>query len=543
MRQRVVVAAALANDPPLLIADEPSTALDVTIQAQILELLLAMRERHDTAILLITHDLGVVAQVCDRVAVMYAGQLVELAPTVELFRAPRHPYTQALLAAQPTSGLERGRLRVIQGEVADLSDPPPGCRFTPRCPLAFEACVGTPSMSATGPGHTVACWAAERSAPEGSTEAELAPAGPRRSRPTARWGYRHDRPARSAADREAFPDRPPAVREARCGPCARRGGPDDGQGELVALVGESGSGKTTLARCVLGLTRPSDGTILLDDSEVEWSDKDALRAFRRRVQPVFQDVRLARSALVDRPDDQGAARCVRHRVARGTRRSRLRAARPGRSARAVHVTPSARAFRRPAPARRDRCGTRARPRISSWPTNRSRPWMCRSRRKSLNLLSELNESLGVAILLITHDLAIVEHICDRAVVLYLGRVAEGSRGPALRGPGASLHPRADGSDSSTPTLAVGSRWPWSQAESSPIHPPPGCRFHTRCMVAIERCRVDEPALEPYGPGHRAACHVSLLQRDGVSTTAAHSSSSGVASAEAAAARRSTSKLQ
>jgi oligopeptide/dipeptide ABC transporter ATP-binding protein len=161
MRQRVVVAAALANDPPLLIADEPSTALDVTIQAQILELLLLMRERHDTAIMLITHDLGVVAQVCDRVAVMYAGQLVETAPTVELFRAPRHPYTQALLAAQPTSGLERGRLRVIDGEVADLTDPPPGCRFAPRCPLAYDACAETPAMRVAGPDHQVACWAAD----------------------------------------------------------------------------------------------------------------------------------------------------------------------------------------------------------------------------------------------------------------------------------------------------------------------------------------------------------------------------------------------
>jgi oligopeptide/dipeptide ABC transporter ATP-binding protein len=178
MRQRVVVAAAVANDPPLLIADEPSTALDVTIQAQILELLLAMRERHDTAILLITHDLGVVAQLCDRVAVMYAGQLVELAPTTELFRAPLHPYTQALLAAQPTSGLERGRLRVIPGEVADLSDPPPGCRFSPRCPLAFEACIETPALRLGGPGHTVACWAAERSATERARAEGSAPGGP-----------------------------------------------------------------------------------------------------------------------------------------------------------------------------------------------------------------------------------------------------------------------------------------------------------------------------------------------------------------------------
>ncbi len=152
MRQRVVVATALANEPRLLIADEPSTALDVTIQAQILELLLARREDHDTAILLITHDLGVVAQVCDRVAVMYAGQLVEVAPVVELFHSPRHPYTRALLDAQPTRGQKRGSLRVIQGEVPDLSDPPPGCRFAPRCSLVRDACAAIPPLGDRGPG-------------------------------------------------------------------------------------------------------------------------------------------------------------------------------------------------------------------------------------------------------------------------------------------------------------------------------------------------------------------------------------------------------
>jgi oligopeptide/dipeptide ABC transporter ATP-binding protein len=171
MRQRVVVATALANDPALLIADEPTTALDVTIQAQILDLLRALRDRHGTAILFITHDLGVVAQICDRVAVMYAGQLVELAPVGELFRAPRHPYTRALLAAQPTSDQERGRLRVIPGEVADLADPPPGCRFAPRCPLAFEACVAVPTLEPAGPGHTVACWAVSSAAAPGGEAA------------------------------------------------------------------------------------------------------------------------------------------------------------------------------------------------------------------------------------------------------------------------------------------------------------------------------------------------------------------------------------
>jgi peptide/nickel transport system ATP-binding protein len=159
MRQRVVVATALANDPALLIADEPTTALDVTIQAQILELLRGLRERHGTAIVLITHDLGVVAQLCDRVAVMYAGQLVETAPVGELFAAPRHPYTEALLAAQPTADQKRGSLRVIEGQVPDLSEPPQGCRFAPRCPLRAEECLNIPPLAAASPDHLVACWA------------------------------------------------------------------------------------------------------------------------------------------------------------------------------------------------------------------------------------------------------------------------------------------------------------------------------------------------------------------------------------------------
>jgi oligopeptide/dipeptide ABC transporter ATP-binding protein len=158
MRQRVVIAAALANEPALLLADEPTTALDVTIQAQILELLRDLRHRHDAAIMLITHDLGVVAQVCDRVGVMYAGQLVESAPVNDLFKAPRHPYTQALLAALPTTMDAPGSLHVIDGEVPDLSAAPPGCRFAPRCPHAMIECRDVPPLATDRRGHQVACW-------------------------------------------------------------------------------------------------------------------------------------------------------------------------------------------------------------------------------------------------------------------------------------------------------------------------------------------------------------------------------------------------
>jgi oligopeptide/dipeptide ABC transporter ATP-binding protein len=162
MRQRIVIAAALANDPAVLIADEPTTALDVTIQAQILRLLDGLRERRGTAVLLITHDLGVVAQVCDRVAVMYAGQLVEVATTEQVFAQPAHPYTEALLRAVPGTGEPGSELAVIPGQVPDLSSPPAGCRFAPRCPFGTDACATRPALLGNESGDdatgAVACW-------------------------------------------------------------------------------------------------------------------------------------------------------------------------------------------------------------------------------------------------------------------------------------------------------------------------------------------------------------------------------------------------
>ena len=158
MRQRVVIATALANGPALLLADEPTTALDVTIQSQMLDLLRELRRRLHTTIVLITHDLGVVAQLCDRVGVMYAGQLVEVATVETIFRFPSHPYTQALLAALPTTQQERGTLRVIEGAVPDLTDPPPGCRFGPRCPHRMPECDGVPPLARESDEHEIACW-------------------------------------------------------------------------------------------------------------------------------------------------------------------------------------------------------------------------------------------------------------------------------------------------------------------------------------------------------------------------------------------------
>jgi oligopeptide/dipeptide ABC transporter ATP-binding protein len=173
MRQRVVIAAALANDPALLLADEPTTALDVTIQAQILDLLRDLQREHGTTILLIAHDLGVVAQICDRVGVMYGGQLVEVAPVADLFARPEHPYTRALLDALPGKTRTAGPLKVVVGEVPDLADPPSGCRFKDRCPQRTADCDRTPPLADAGAGRRIACWLA----PATRAQAALADAG------------------------------------------------------------------------------------------------------------------------------------------------------------------------------------------------------------------------------------------------------------------------------------------------------------------------------------------------------------------------------
>jgi len=169
MRQRVVIATALANEPSLVLADEPTTALDVTIQSQMLDLLRDLRARLRTTIVLITHDLGVVAQICDRVGVMYAGQLVEVAPVAEIFRSPSHPYTQALLAALPSGQQEPGSLRVIGGRVPNLTNPPPGCRFSTRCPYVMDECANVPPLAHESDEHLIACWLSE------ATKAEAKP--------------------------------------------------------------------------------------------------------------------------------------------------------------------------------------------------------------------------------------------------------------------------------------------------------------------------------------------------------------------------------
>ena len=318
MRQRVMIAIALACNPQVLIADEPTTALDVTIQAQILDLMLELKEKLGTAIILITHDLGVVAETCERVIVMYAGRMVEEATVDELFARPLHPYTRGLLRALPGRRRCRAsslRLAEIPGIVPALNRPITGCAFAPRCELATERCRATRA------------GAARRSAPgTGSPAGKRAASEPPHERAASAWRCRdlvkhfpvhgglllRRRGTVKAVDGVSF-----AIRRA----------------ETLGLVGESGCGKTTVSRMVLKLLEPTSGRILLNGVDVTTLSPAAMWQHRRHVQIVFQDpVFVAQPAPFRRHHRRRAAVEFRHRV--GTREGAAgrRAVRPCRAA-------------------------------------------------------------------------------------------------------------------------------------------------------------------------------------------------------------------
>ncbi|MDR2111886.1 MAG: dipeptide ABC transporter ATP-binding protein, partial [Candidatus Accumulibacter sp.] len=290
MKQRVMVAMALAGDPRLLIADEPTTALDVTIQAQILELLRRLQDERRMGMLLITHDLGVVARMAHRVGVMYAGEIVEEAPLGVFFGAPRHPYTQKLFAALPDRAARGARLETIAGQVPALAAMPAGCRFAARCPLADARCrVETPAWTELGRGHRARCHAL----------GEGREVGPERGERPATLVL-PPVPRQEAAVRENllevdglcvhFPIRRGVLRRVAGHVKAVDGvSLELARGRTLALVGESGCGKTTVGKAILQLIPPSAGRVRLDGGELTGLSRRALRPLRRRMQMIFQD--------------------------------------------------------------------------------------------------------------------------------------------------------------------------------------------------------------------------------------------------------------
>jgi peptide/nickel transport system ATP-binding protein len=503
MAQRVIIAMALAAEPALLILDEPTTALDATVEAEVLDLIAALRAEFDTSVLFISHNLAVIAKMCDRVGVLYAGELIEEGPARQVFDQPRHPYTVGLLRCIPRRGQRKdhGRLDTIPGFLPPPGDSLAGCIFAPRCPIAEQQCRDSaPPPFPVGPDRTSRCFLHDQ-APDlpRNTPAELQlPSADEQAEPIV---VMRDVSKTFAARGENF--------RALVGVSLSLQ-----RGETLGLVGESGSGKTTLARVLLGLIAPDDGSVI----ELEGGPlgRDARRRPRdqlKALQIVFQNPDSALNRrhtvrrLISRPLSQLAGLSgarLRERLADLVRSVRM-------EERHLSLRPtqlSGGLKQRVAIARAFGGGPRIV--VCDEPTSALDVSV---QAAILNLLADLQAKEQVTYLFISHDLGLVRYLSDRIAVLYLGRVME--LGPAERVFAGPHHPYTEALLSAVPSLD-GQRHERIRLAGeipSAASPPSGCVFHTRCPRRLDSgiCESTEPPLAEVEPGHLMSCHIPLDQ--------------------------------
>jgi glutathione transport system ATP-binding protein len=526
MRQRVVIAMAMANNPDVIIADEPTTALDVTIQAQVLEALRAAREESEASLILITHDLGVVAGMADRVMVMYAGKPVETGPADEVFYRSRMPYTLGLLGSLPRLDLDTPEpLRPIPGSPPSLLNLPPACPFAPRCPIAYERCLEVePSLDPVGLGHFAACHRSgelagvgtELFAPTwtdtGNGEVTVAPA------PGPQWAESAARPVIEVKDLvKHFPIRSTGLFRQQVGDAHAVCGISFqlAERETLGLVGESGCGKSTTARTVLQLLKATAGSVRYDGKELTTQSRRQLRPMRQQIQVVFQDPfasldpRMPVGEIVAEP---------LHVHGRWDRRTgpgtvaelfRLVGLNPEHTNRYPHEFSG---------GQRQRVGIARALALDPKVIVLDEPVSALDvsiQAGIVNLLEELQDRLGLAYLFIAHDLSVVKHICDRVAVMYLGKIVEtGTRSQVYNTPS---HPYTQALLSAVPVPdpiieRQRKRILLTGDVPSAAAPPSGCRFRTRCWKAQEICAEQEPELIDRGQGHPAACHFAESTR-------------------------------
>jgi peptide/nickel transport system ATP-binding protein len=513
MRQRVMIAMALACEPKLLIADEPTTALDVTIQKQILELIDDLRLRLRMSVMLVTHDLGVIAGRADRVAVMYAGEIAEMTDTGTLFANPRHPYTEALFHSLPDQAAERHeRLYSIPGAPPDLINPPSACRFAPRCRYATDRCrEEKPRLLGERPGHQFACFypvgATEKTGSAAVTAAEPAAAAPPANVAGSLLSIEH-----LVKD---FPVTKGAVLQRRVGwvSAVANVSFDIRRGETFGLVGESGCGKTTIGRVIVGLDRPTSGVINFEGRDLAKVSGREYRRQRRKIQFMFQDSyasldpRMRAGTILREP------LVVQGIGSRGEQRRRVEEM-------LDHVGLPRQAIERYphefSGGQRQRLGFARALMLSPDLIVADEPVSALDvsiQAQMLNLMNELQRELGLTYLFISHDLAVVRYLSNDIGVMYLGKLVEVD--PADKVYGSPAHPHTKGLIDAAPVADP-------QAEKakvragvagelpSAITPPSGCRFRTRCPFAQDRCAEEEPLLRSFGPAHFAACHFPLI---------------------------------
>jgi len=512
MRQRVMIAIALSCNPRLVIADEPTTALDVTIQAQILKLMKDLSRDLGIAMVIITHNLGIVARYANRVNVMYAARLAEQGSAADVFARPLHPYTAGLLRSVPRLDQPRGlKLETIEGLPPNLLDPQPGCRFAPRCPAQQPACVAAPPpLAQVEPHRYSACIRAREMAQVGPAGLKLQSANPQ---PPVHKVLDKAQPLLKVHDLKTYFEVGAGIKLFKSARLEVRA--VDGlsfevfRGETVGLVGESGCGKTTVGRTLLRLEEATGGEMVFEGANVTRAGGRQLKDYRRKIQVIFQDPfsslnpRMTIGEIIAEPmrvyklvPNNKAARAkvaelltqvglfeymaerYPHELSGGQRQ------RVG-IARALAMQPSFIVCDEP---------------VSALDVS--------IQAQIMNLLEELQQKFKLTFLFIAHDLAVVRHISDRVIVMYLGKVMEIADRDALYAE--PLHPY-------TRALLDAVPIPDPQIEArrehrvlggevpSPLNPPRGCVFHTRCPLASEECKMAVPELREVKPRHFAAC--------------------------------------